>query len=299
MNVLEIVGLHKSFGENHVLRGLDLTVKEHGIFGFIGKNGAGKTTAMKSILGLIRADSGSIKVMGEEVRYGESATNRHIGYLPDVPEFYSFMTAAEYLTFCAELTDIDRTKAKLRIAELTELVGLSGVKQRIKGYSRGMKQRLGIAAALLNEPRLLICDEPTSALDPVGRLEILDILSVIRDRTTVLFSTHILTDVERICTDIALLNEGRIAVSGPLSEIKAMHRHDEYMLELESEAHRTLIISEFPICRPAGKCSLAFGGDKAELAELLRFMAVKEIAPIRLERTEPTLENLFMEVLKK
>ncbi len=108
-----------------------------------------------------------------------------------------------------------------------------------------------------------------------------------------------LTDVERICTDIALFNEGRISVGGPLSELKAMYRKEDYKIELEQEGHRALLLSEFPVCTPADKCSLAFGGDKGELAELMRFMAVKGIAPIRLERTEPTLENLFMEVLKK
>ena len=213
MEMLQIAGLHKRFGDKEVLKGLNLTVPEHSIFGFIGRNGAGKTTTMKTILGLLKADAGEILVNGEKAVYGQTATNRYIGYLPDVPEFYSFMTAREYLGFCGEITGMTKKVYRERSEELLELVGLNGEKHRIKGYSRGMKQRLGIAQALLNRPKLLICDEPTSALDPVGRKEILDLLLAVREQTTVLFSTHILSDVERICTDIAGIRSTTRSVS--------------------------------------------------------------------------------------
>ena len=176
MEMLKITGLHKRFGDKEVLRGLDLSVPEHSVFGFIGRNGAGKTTTMKMILGLLKADAGEIRVNGEKAVYGQTGTNRHIGYLPDVPEFYPFMTAPEYLRFCGEITGMTKADIAGRCEELLELVGLREERHRIKGFSRGMKQRLGIAQALLNRPKLLICDEPTSALDPVGRKEILDLL---------------------------------------------------------------------------------------------------------------------------
>ena len=163
MNILHVSGLYKRFGEHEVLRGVELAVPEGSIFGFIGKNGAGKTTTMKAILGLLRVDAGSITVAGETVRYGQSPTNRYIGYLPDVPSFYSFMTAREYLTFCGEIAGMERGEIRSRSEELLSLVGLGDEHHRIKGYSRGMKQRLGIAQALFNRPRLLICDEPTTA----------------------------------------------------------------------------------------------------------------------------------------
>jgi ABC-2 type transport system ATP-binding protein len=182
MDMLRISGLRKRFGEKEVLCGLDLTVPAGSIFGFIGKNGAGKTTTMKTVLGLVRADAGQIEVAGERVVYGQTATNRHIGYLPDVPEFYGFMNAAEYLTLCGEITGMPRPEIASRSRELLSLVGLDGERHRIRGYSRGMKQRLGIAQALLNRPQLLICDEPTSALDPVGRKEILDLLLSVREQ---------------------------------------------------------------------------------------------------------------------
>lgn len=231
MDMLHITNLSKRFGDKEVLKGLTLSVPEHSIFGFIGKNGSGKTTTMKTVLGLLKPDAGEISVAGEKVVYGQTATNRHIGYLPDVPEFYSFMTAPEYLSFCGEITGIPKSEVKPRSSELLSLVGLGRETHRIKGFSRGMKQRLGIAQALLNRPKLLICDEPTSALDPVGRKEILDILFSVREQTTVLFSTHILSDVERICTDVAFLNNGMVDVQGKLSAIKEKYCTKEYPLE--------------------------------------------------------------------
>lgn len=161
---------------------------------------------MKAILGLLKSDSGEIYVMDEKVHFGQTSTNRYIGYLPDVPEFYSYMTTIEYLTLCGEICGMGQDDIVTRSKELLELVGLGQENRRIKGFSRGMKQRLGIAQALLNRPKLLICDEPTSALDPAGRKEILDILLAAKEQTTVLFSTHILLDVERICTEVAFLN---------------------------------------------------------------------------------------------
>ena len=235
MNMLEITNLHKKFGDKEVLCGLNISVPEHSIYGFIGKNGAGKTTTMKTILGLIASDEGEIFVNGERVVYGQTATNRYIGYLPDVPEFYSFMTAEEYLHFCGEITGMSKAETKERTKELLALVGLADEKHRIKGFSRGMKQRLGIAQALLNSPKLLICDEPTSALDPVGRKEILDILLALKEKTTVLFSTHILSDVEKICTDVAFLNNGAVEIQGSVSDIKNKYRTDEYILETEND----------------------------------------------------------------
>ena len=209
MDILTIKGLKKSFGNKEVLRGLDLSVGENRIFGFVGRNGAGKTTTMKAVLGLLRIDEGEIEVAGERVRFGETPTNKYIGYLPDVPEFYPFMTAREYLRLLGESLEMSKDEIEERSERLLKLVGLANENGKIKGYSRGMKQRLGIAQALIGRPKLIICDEPTSALDPVGRREILDVLLAASEESTVLFSTHILSDVERICTDVAFL-EGSI-----------------------------------------------------------------------------------------
>ena len=296
MDMLHITDLHKRFGDKDVLRGINLSVPEHSIYGFIGKNGAGKTTTMKTILGLLKADSGEIIVNGEKVVYGETSTNQYIGYLPDVPEFYSFMTALEYLRFCGEITGMKRAECDFRSKELLELVGLGDEKHRIKGFSRGMKQRLGIAQALLNRPKLLICDEPTSALDPVGRKEILDILLTVREQTTVLFSTHILSDVERICTDVAFLNNGRIEIQGKLSDIKTKYRSEEYLMESESDTDTRKLIHAFPEMKQLGKNQLSFSEHIYSSFDVLRVVSDEQIPLLRFERVEPTLETLFMEV---
>ena len=294
MDMLHITGLSKRFGEKEVLKGLDLSVPERSIFGFIGKNGAGKTTTMKTILGLLKADSGEIHVAGEKVVYGQTATNRYIGYLPDVPEFYSFMTPKEYLAFCGDITGLDKKESKKRSEELLELVGLGGEKHRIKGFSRGMKQRLGIAQALLNQPKLLICDEPTSALDPIGRKEILDILLAAKEQTTVLFSTHILSDVERICTDVAFLNDGVVSMQGTLSDIKTTYRQEEYCLETELDGDKIRMLQVFPAMRPMERNQLYFSEKDYNVFELLQFVTENRISILKLERIEPTLEALFM-----
>ncbi len=299
MEMLRITNLQKRFGEKDVLKGLELTVPEKAVFGFIGRNGAGKTTTMKTVLGLLKADAGEIYVNGEKVVYGQTATNHHIGYLPDVPEFYPFMTTREYLSFCGEITGMDCKDIRERSEELLKLVGLENEKHRIKGFSRGMKQRLGIAQALLNRPKLLICDEPTSALDPVGRKEILDILQEVKDQTTVLFSTHILSDVERICTDVAFLKDGKIAVQGKLADIRKQNRAEEYVLETIREQDVLVIQASFPEMKRHSKQQLAFRGNEEVLFRVLQYLTDKKIMILKLERQEPFLESLFMEVLEQ
>lgn len=298
MDVLTIQNLNKRFGSKKVLCGLELSVPEHSIFGFIGKNGAGKTTTMKAILGLLKVDSGEIHVMGEKVRFGQTNTNRYIGYLPDVPEFYSYMTTMEYLTLCGELCAMSKADIAARSKELLELVGLGQERRRIKGFSRGMKQRLGIAQALLNRPKLLICDEPTSALDPTGRKEILDILLAAKEQTTVLFSTHILSDVERICTEAAFLNDGKIVMQGTMAQLRNRRSSDGFIVETgKGEVTDTLIKAFRELQRAEGN-TLVFHGEENRFFDIMQYVAENRIPIQRMERIEPTLESLFLEVTK-
>lgn len=297
MDILTIRGLEKRFGDKEVLRGLDLTVPEGSIFGFVGRNGAGKTTTMKAVLGLMRPDGGEIFVAGERVSYGQTPTNRYIGYLPDVPEFYSFMTPREYLRLCGETMNMPRKDIESRSGELLELVGLGGERHRIRGFSRGMKQRLGIAQALLGQPKLLICDEPTSALDPIGRKEILDILLSVKDRTTVLFSTHILSDVERICTDAALLEGGRIAMQGSIEELKGIKRAESFKIEVLGGAE--MIAKAFPDAKTEPDGSIRFEGGEDKIFEVLDFIGKNRIPFLKIEREGASLESLFVEVAGK
>ncbi len=300
MDILEISHVSKSFGSNKIIEDLSFSVPEHSVFGFIGKNGAGKTTTMKMVLGLLKPDAGELFVNGEKVRFGQNTTNRYIGYLPDVPEFYGFLTPREYLKMCGEITDMDKARIKERSEELLALVGLETVNKRIRGFSRGMKQRLGIAQALLNQPRLLICDEPTSALDPVGRKEILDILHSVKEHTTVLFSTHILSDVERICDRIAFLHEGKIARKGTMEEIKNIRKGDSIEIEFfrPQDAARFLQIQEGAVQTERTKVVLS-ADRQTDILTIMKQLSENHIFIQRLEQLEPTLEDLFMEVVRK
>ena len=299
MDILTVRNLRKSFGDKQVLRGLELTVPEHSVFGFVGRNGAGKTTTMKAVLGLLKPDGGEVYVAGERVVFGQTATNRHIGYLPDVPEFYSFMTAKEYLRLCGESLHMERSEIESRSRELLGLVGLGNETHRIKGYSRGMKQRLGIAQALIGRPKLLICDEPTSALDPIGRREILEVLLSVREQTTVLFSTHILSDVERICTDVALLHDGQIAMQGPVDLLKGARRAEEFTVELMDGADAEELLGAFPDARRGESGSVILPGSEAEMAAVLDHIRQKGLSLRRMERAETSIESLFLEVVQK
>ena len=298
MDMLTITSLEKRFGDKEVLRGLNLSVPEHSVFGFVGRNGAGKTTTMKSVLGLLRPENGEILVSGERVSYGQTKTNRFIGYLPDVPEFYSFMTPREYLALCGQICGMKKADITTRGARLLELVGLGDEKHRIKGFSRGMKQRLGIAQALLIRPKLLICDEPTSALDPVGRKEILDILLAAREETTVLFSTHILSDVERICTNVAFLHEGKTAMQGSVAEIRNLHASEEFTVETGREEDAEKLLQAFDGSVQKERNLILFRGDKNKMFSVLKYIADNQIAMQKVEKMEPSLESLFLEVAK-
>lgn len=303
MEALKIESLHKSFGKNTIINGLSMSIPENTIFGFLGKNGAGKTTTMKMILGFLKIDEGSIEVFGEKVSFGQSKTNRFIGYLPDVPEFYGYMTAKEYLNLCGAITGLSKNEIKNKSEELLELVGLRDVNKRISGYSRGMRQRLGIAQALLNSPKLLICDEPTSALDPLGRKEILDIILKIKDSTTVIFSTHILSDVEAICDHVVVLDKGKNVLEGSIDELKNIKRKNTIKIRFKSN-------KELKVFKSLDKFSNLLTNEKGDTLyltdednqlkdlDILYELYKLNIFPLEIKIEEPTLENIFMEVTK-
>lgn len=299
MDILQIRDLTVQFGNHHVIDHLNLSVPEHSVFGFIGENGAGKTTTMKVIAGLLPAWQGTVMVNGHQVCYGENTTSQYIGYLPDVPEFYGFMTAYQYLQFCGELTGMEKVKIKAKAEELLNLVGLKNNRKSIRTFSRGMKQRLGIAQALLNSPRLLICDEPTSALDPTGRKDILDILYSVKETTTVLFSTHILSDVERICDRVALLDKGKIVWQGTLPDIRNFRRGNKICIEFDNREDMNRICQYFPDAVSSGMMIYFIENEYTHMLSIMRFLAEQEISVKKIERLESSLEELFLEVTGK
>ncbi len=305
MDTLEIKQLHKTFGNKEVLSGLDMNVPEGSIFGFVGQNGAGKTTTMKIILGLLKASKGSVYVCGEKVVYGDTKTNKHIGYLPDVPIFYDYMKALEYLLLCGQITGLTKKETLKRSKELLELVGIKNENQKIKTFSRGMKQRLGIAQALLNEPKLLICDEPTSALDPIGRSEILKILSSIKGKTTVIFSTHILSDVESICDYLAILDKGKLTYQGSLEDIRKQFTTNGFLIEFQNTnqlddflALKELKNPDIQLSQDGKILTVLFKKKDEEGHFLIDLLSKNTLLPLKFEKIEPSLDKIYRELIK-
>ena len=221
--VIETSGLTKAYGRVVALEDLDLEVKENSIFGFLGPNGAGKTTAMKLLLGLSHPTSGSGRVFGRDIATDNFEIRRRVGYLAQDPRFYDHMTARETLRFAARFFYSGPEPAiGRRVEESLALVGLSDrADRRIRGFSGGERQRLGLAQAQINDPELLILDEPAASLDPMGRRDVLEIIERLRDErgTTIFYSTHILDDVQRVSDSVAILRSGRLLAQAPIDEL--------------------------------------------------------------------------------
>lgn len=221
--VIETSGLTKVYGPVVALKDLDLDVREGSIFGFLGPNGAGKTTAMKLLLGLSRPTSGSGAVFGQDIVTGNFEIRRRVGYLAQDPRYYGHMTARETLRFAARFFYSGPESAiERRVEESLALVGLSDrADRRIRGFSGGEHQRLGLAQAQINDPELLILDEPAASLDPMGRRDVLEIMERLREErgTTIFYSTHILDDVQRVSDSVAILQNGRLLAQAPIDEL--------------------------------------------------------------------------------
>ncbi|WP_423188451.1 ABC transporter ATP-binding protein [Alkalibacterium sp. f15] len=305
MAVLEISHLKKAFGKQPVLEDVSFSVEKGSIFGFIGKNGTGKTTTMNIVLGLLKAESGEVKVNGEVVTYGDTKTNRFVGYLPDVPEFYPFLTAREFMQLSLDVSGSENKDGHQKISELLTMVGLEDTNKRISNYSRGMKQRLGIAQALINDPVLLICDEPTSALDPIGRKQLLSVLEKVKEKTTVVFSTHILSDVEAVCDEVAILDRGVIVKQGSLSELKGLLSTERWSvtlgtLEEAARVKEALVDGDkvFNVIQTDNSVEGETTNAKQAIRLIMEVVMALDIVPEKIERKEPTMEEVFLEATK-
>ncbi len=219
-NIIEIKELSKSFQDQKAVSGLNLSIGKGQFFGFLGPNGAGKTTTIRMMTGIIPADQGEILIDGLSLRSNKTKILQNIGVVPEIRGFYGWMTAAEYLHFFGELFTVSQLRG--RINHLLTLVGLSENKnQRIATFSSGMKQRLSLARALLHQPAILFLDEPTNGLDPQGQEDIKKLLQHLnKEGVTVFISTHLLHEVEELCSHIAIINKGVISFQGTIHELK-------------------------------------------------------------------------------
>jgi ABC-2 type transport system ATP-binding protein len=300
---IRTAGLTKTYGRTRALDSVDLTVEEGSIYGFLGPNGAGKTTMLRLITGLSSPTSGTVQVLGHDVATAGNAVRAQVGFLPDVPGFYEWMTAEDFLRFAGGLFGIKGARLDGRVSMLLDLAGLAGVTTRIGGYSRGMKQRLGVAQALVNAPRLLLLDEPTSALDPVGRKDLLEMIASLRGRTTVFFSTHILGDVERVCDSVAILDVGRIVAQAEIGELKATHGARKIVLEVTDDADALAAeLRQRPWATEVARGvngSIEITVTDLGLAqhEIPEMVAARPTGLARLETHERGLEEIFVELV--
>jgi len=287
---LEVTHLRKEFvlGLNRkkvrAVDDLTFRVEEESIVGFLGANGAGKTTTIKMIMGLIFADSGEVKVFGRPI--GDISIKKQIGFLTERPYFYDYLSGREFLTFCADLFGDPETKS--RIEPLFEEVGLAKAADRsLRHYSKGMLQRIGIAQALINNPKLLILDEPMSGLDPDGRAEISKIIRRAHGRgATVIFSTHLLPDVENLCDRVVIINKGKLVIESPVSDLLNSYAKG-FILELQ-DAKQTgseIIRREFTT--------------EDELQKALKDAVSSGKKVVKVAAARPSLEEVFIQFQKR
>ena len=308
MTAIKTEGLTKRYGRITALDGLDLEVPDNVIFGFLGPNGAGKTTTVKMLTGFARPTSGKARVAGEDVGSGNLALQAKTGLLPDVPAFYNWMRGREFLHYVGELHRLPREEITTRADELLERVDLKGAANRkIGGYSRGMRQRLGIAQALINRPQVLFMDEPTSALDPIGRREVLELILNLRESATIFMSTHILSDVERVCDMVGIINKGKLLAVSSMEELKKKYTRSTFEIEFIEDAGafaqslkqvpwltdaETVAENGIPILRVN-----AMDIDTAR-KELPRLIAESGLTLTRYELSPPDIEDIFVEILE-
>jgi ABC-2 type transport system ATP-binding protein len=235
--VIETQSLSKAYGDLWALRSLDLKVPKNSIFAFLGPNGAGKTTTIKLLLGLTNPSEGGGYIFGMDIRRQSPVIRTRIGYLAQHPQFYDYMTARETLRFAARFFySGPKETIEKRIQELLVLVEIEEKADRvIKGLSGGEIQRLGIAQALINSPELLILDEPAAGLDPEGRGEVLDLMEQLRKTTTIFYSTHILSDVQRVSDTVAIINKGTLVAQAPIEQLLSGTEGVAYALTIEGD----------------------------------------------------------------
>jgi len=300
-------GLSKRFGSVLALDALDLDVPRGSIFGLLGPNGAGKTTTIRILTGLARASGGSAEVAGVDVADDRPEVRRRIGHLDQDPRFYGWMKGRELLEICGRLAGLDGAGLRDRVRATLARTGLSEAgERRIGTYSGGMRQRLGIAQAVLHEPELLILDEPVSSLDPEGRRSLLELIEGLRGTATVIVSTHVLDDVERICDRVAILDRGRLITEGSLADLLEAHARPIFELvpapgqgeAVEALATRLRGASwETGVDVAAGRIRVTVSDAAAAAREILPIVVACGVVLVAYEQARPTLEDVFLELV--
>ena len=295
-SAIHIASLSKRYGPVVAVRDLTMTVPRGGVFGFLGPNGAGKTTSVKMLLGLTPPTSGEAWVLGSPI--GDKATRRRVGYLPELFRYQAWLSAAEVLGLHCELAGIPRMTRPAELDRVLNLIGLAGrASDRVGGFSKGMQQRLGLGVALLGRPDLVILDEPTSALDPVGRRDVREIIRHLKaDGTAVFLNSHLLTEVEQVCDQVAIVNRGSVIATGTLADLLGVGGVRVRATGMEGAPRR--VLEGFGAVREEDQGWLMVAGlEEARVPDLVGALVAAGARVYAIEPRHQSLEERFMELL--
>ena len=293
--MLETTNLTKIYGSEQAVNEVSFSLTEGTSTALIGPNGSGKTTTLSMLAGLLQPTEGTISFNGEK----HVDVREHIGFLPQYPQFFSWMTALEFTEMAARLSGLDSRHAKSEAQKTLEFVGLGEALRKKTGtFSGGMKQRLGLAQAIVHKPKILLLDEPVSALDPVGRREIMNLLKSLQQNMTILYSTHILNDAEEMTNQLLFLRKGQLVEQGSLGDVKAKYDSPRYRVEFSS-AQDALTFAARASWKVQYEGAIAFIDLNNELPEMnavLGYLANSGLSIRKVERQTSSLEEIFMKV---
>lgn len=294
--LLEVKELTKKYRQHTAVETVSFGIEPGSCVALLGRNGAGKTTTLQMIAGLLEQTSGKVTFMDKPY-----IDKKHIGFLPQYPQFFSWMTAEQYLQFVGSLSEMEKNEVKEKIAEVLSFTGLDHARKRkISGFSGGMKQRLGLAQALIHNPTLLLLDEPVSALDPEGRREVLQLLFQLKEKMTILFSTHVLHDAEQVCDSVVMLREGNLVWSGSLEQLKSENEELTFFIEADSSLEPVIqeakdIVSVHYYEKE--KVDVTFVNVKAS-QQFLQTCVESSVIISQFQRKRDTLEDMYIKVME-
>lgn len=296
--VLTVENVSKIIGSRMVVSNLNMSVKKGEVYGFLGPNGAGKTTTIRMIVGLAKPSGGRIRIKGCDVQKERAEALRHVGAIVENPETYSYLTGRQNLIHYARLAGINRRKMRRRIEELTVLVGLEGrIDDKVKTYSLGMRQRLGLAQALIDNPDLLVLDEPTNGLDPAGMREFRSLVRKIASTGVAVFvSSHLLSEIQQMCDRVAIIKDGRIVTEQSVTELLKSGDSAVSIRVSRPETAKALLEQRGWRVETIGERSVRAAAAESQVPELIRLLVLNGVDIYAVEPSRESLEEFYMEL---
>ena len=295
MICLQVEQLTKQFGTHTVVDSVSFELQTNSSTALIGPNGAGKTTTLSMLTGLLTPSLGSIVMPGvKDIR-------QEIGFLPQYPQFFSWMTALEFVEMSAKLSEVPAKDAKIKAKKMLDFVGLGdALNKKVGTFSGGMRQRLGIAQAIVHSPKLLLLDEPVSALDPVGRRDMMNLLKELQETTTILYSTHILNDAEHMTDQVLFLREGKLVEQGSLSEVRSRYDEPKIQIDFTTATDAASFAGKTSNVSVKGNTVFVTVTDNVlTMQHVIEQLSTQKLDVVKVERVTTSLEEIFMKVAHK